>query len=72
MSLLSDKRGQVIDMEIISSPGFVVLAGGVILATFLGWFFSRNMDYHFSLLQVGLFMIVELVICYLFAMKMFD
>jgi len=72
MSLLNDKRGQIIDEEILTSPGFLMLSALTLSATFIGWYVSRNRDYHFSLLQVGLFMIVEVVICYILAMKMFD
>lgn len=67
-----NKRGQVIDGEILASPGFVVLAGLAVLATFLGWYFSRNMEFHFPLWQVGLVMVFEIIICYIFALKMFD
>jgi len=72
MSLLNDKRGQFIDTEVISSPGFGILTALALVATFIGWFVSRNMENHFPLWQVGLFMIVEVVICYILAMKMFD
>ena len=72
MNLFNNKKGQAIDTEVLSSPGFAILSALAVVATFIGWYASRNMEYHFPLWQVGIIMVVEVIICYIFAMKMFD
>lgn len=71
MNLFKDKRA-FIDMEIVASPGFWALLILTISATAIGWVVSTKMDYSFPLWQVLTFMVFEVVIVYVIALKMFD
>ena len=67
-----NKRGQVIDMEILTSMGFWALLILTLGATAIGWVVSTNMDYSFPLWQIIIFMLFEVVIVYVIALRMFD
>ena len=72
MNLLNDKRGFV-DMEVLSSPGFVILTILAVGATLLGWIGGKSMGFDaFPLWQILIFIPFEVAICYIVTIKMLD
>ncbi len=60
----------MIDLDIVYSPGFVLLAAGSLGATALGFVWSSNMGWErLPIWQLLLIMMGELVACYYFASK---
>ena len=66
-----NKKGQV-DMEVLGSPAFWALLILTLAATAIGWIVSQKMDSSFPLWQVLTFMVFEVVIVYVIALRMFD
>ncbi len=60
----------MIDIDILYSPGFVLLAVGSLSATAIGYIWSKSMESGgFPLWQFALIIVGELVACYYFASK---
>ncbi len=59
-----------IDLDILYSPGFVLLALGALSATAIGYVWSKSMEAGgFPVWQLLLIMVGELVACYYFVSK---
>ena len=72
MNLLKDRRGFV-DMEVIMSPGFIILTAMAITATLLGWKFSMGMvedGAGWPLWQIIFIMVAEVAACYIITWRM--
>ena len=63
---MKDKRGFV-DMEVVTSIGFVILVAMSVGATILGYVMSKRMDYTpMATWQLLVVILVEIVACYFF------
>ena len=59
-----------IDLDILYSPGFVLLSLGALSATTIGYLWSKSMEAGgFPLWQLVVIMMFEVVACYYFASK---
>ena len=65
-----NNKGQV-DMEILASPGFIILTVMAWGATILGWKMSMGMTEGagWPLWQIGLILVIEAVASYIFAAR---
>lgn len=67
--LLEDRRG-FIDLEVLTSLGFIVLAGLAIGATVLGYIWSKNQGWEaMPSWQLIVIILVELIASYFFASR---
>lgn len=67
--MIKGKKGQL-DMEVVTSPGFVILLALGWGATLTGYIMGKKMDFPtFPLWQLILIMAVEVVAAYLFAAR---
>lgn len=70
---MMNKKAQMIDTEVFTSPMFVLLTFGALAATLLGWGFSLRMGMAtMPLWNLIVVLAVEVVACYFFAWKMGD
>ena len=59
-----------LDMEIFESPAFWLLGGGAVVATVIGWTFSkRSMELALPFWQLIILILVELVAAAFFASR---
>ena len=66
-----NRKGQI-DFEVLTSPGFIILAVMAIAATIIGWKFSGSMTESgvgWPLWQIGLIIVAEVVAAYVFAAR---
>ena len=66
-----NNKAQAVDMEIIASPGFVILSVMAVAATILGWTMSSKMgmETRFPVWQLVIIIIVELIAAYVMAAR---
>lgn len=66
-----NNKGQILDMEILFSIGFIILAVMAVSATIIGWGMGRKMGYEaMPIWQLVVILGVELMACYVFVLKM--
>ena len=66
---MKSKKGQL-DLEILEEPGFWILGGGAVIATIIGYIWSRKMEWiPLPLWQLILIIVVELVAAAFFASR---
>ncbi len=59
-----------LDMEIFESPGFWLLGGGAVIATVMGWIYSkRSLEMAMPFWQLIVLLLVELVAAAFFASR---
>ena len=66
-----NKKAQAIDMEILASPGFVILSVMAIAATVMGWSMGPKMGIavRFPIWQLLVIIMVELIAAYVIAAR---
>ena len=65
-----NKKAQIVDMEVLMTPGFIILTVMAWAATIIGWKMSLGMDGGgWPLWQIGLILIIELIASYVFASR---
>jgi hypothetical protein len=65
-----DKKGQLLDMSIITSAGFVILFVLAASATLLGYVFGKKMGFGtFPLWQIIVTIVVEFIAAYVIVMR---
>ena len=69
-SILENKKAQLIDMEILGSLAFIILAGMAISATVLGYVMGQNMGWgQFPVWQLIVIILVEILAAYVIVAK---
>ena len=64
-----NKKGQM-DIEVFEEPGFWILGGGAVIATILGYIWSRKMDWiPLPFWQLIIIIIVEIIAAAFFASR---
>jgi|TARA_Y100000310_G_scaffold159030_1_gene158451 hypothetical protein len=65
-----NKKGQIVDTEVLFSAGFIILVVMAIGATLLGYKFSLGMDSGgFEVWKLIVIIIAEIIACYFFAAR---
>ena len=66
-----NKKGQIIDFEVIASAGFIILVAMAVGATLIGWKMASTMGegVGWPLWQIVLIILIEIVACYFFAAR---
>ena len=66
-----NKRAQIVDMEIVATPGFVILAVMAVASTVLGWTMGPQfgIENRFPIWQLLVIIMVELIACYVIAAR---
>ncbi len=64
--MINNKRG-FLDTEILTSAGFVILGGGAVLATLIGFVWGKRMGWQsLPIWQLLIILLVELGVTYFF------
>jgi len=66
-----NKKGQIIDMEILATPGFVILVAMSVGATLIGWSMGPQMGFEARLpiWQLIVIIMVELIASYIIVLR---
>ena len=66
-----NKKGQIIDFEVVASVGFIILVAMAVGATLIGWKMASGFGDGpgWPLWQILVIILIEIVACYFFAAR---
>ena len=68
---MKNKKAQIIDMEVLASPGFIILVAMAVGATLIGWSMGPKMGFEtrFPIWQLIVIIMAELIASYVIVLR---